>query len=410
MPGGLEPDPDEAQIVEAGKGSRRAGIAAFFAGMKRPGAGGGFDPFPGEDRPAAQGIAEAEFQVRARALEAELPDDQAEHGEGKPARGDPKAMARHARIPWESRPGSDAKRHSHGRGAKPGTCPCPRRAERLDSPMSRVFHVRVGPLPPWLDWQRLLGAGPWSAIEQTDGRLEARAELERDAAADLTARLRGVGIGGALLNIEVLPPLQRKDLRKAHTAEARRYREGSTGFGKRAARLDDEGRVSLTPEALALALGERARGLRVIDACAGAGGNAIGFARAGCAVVAIELDPGRLAMARHNAKLYGVADRIEFIAGDARLIVPAREGDLLFIDPPWGPRYDKERVTLDELPPCRDLLESAAHLPRRWIKVPPSFDPATLPGWRAEAVFGVARGDERRVKFLLMEDRAEPAG
>lgn len=276
--------------------------------------------------------------------------------------------------------------------------------------MSRAFHVRVWPLPPWLDWQRLLGAGPWTAGEQADGQLEARADLDRDAAADLAARLRGVGIGGSLLKIEVLPPLQRKDLRKANTEEARRYRQGSTGFSKKAARLDDEGRVSLTPEALALALGERARGLRVIDACAGAGGNAIGFARAGCEVVAIELDAGRLAMARHNAKLYGVADRIEFIAGDARTVLPAREADLLFVDPPWGARYNKERVTLDDLPPCREILESAAHLPRRWIKVPPSFDPSALPGWRAEAVFGVAGGDERRVKFLLLDDGGKPRG
>jgi len=269
--------------------------------------------------------------------------------------------------------------------------------------MSRPFHIRVWPLPQWLDRQQLLGPGPWTASEQPGGWLEAQASLERDAAADLAARLRGVGIGGSLLNIEISPTLHRKDLRKANTDEARRYRQGSTGFSQRSAQLDDEGRKSLTPEALALALGERARGLRVIDACAGAGGNAIGFARAGCAVVAIEIDPSRLAMARHNAKLYGVADQIEFACGDARVIVPERAADLLFIDPPWGERYNKERVTLSDLPPCQELLELATHIPKQWIKVPPSFDPSTLPGCHVEAFFGVAQGDERRVKFLLLE-------
>jgi len=268
--------------------------------------------------------------------------------------------------------------------------------------MSKNFDVRVWPLPQWLDWRRLLGPGSWNVTEQADGQLEASASLERGAAADLAARLRGVGIGGSLLSVEILPPLHRKDLRRASDDEARRYRERSVGFSRSAARFDDEGRRSLTPEALALRLGERAGGLRVIDACAGVGGNAIGFARAGCAVVAIEINPARLAMAKQNAKIYGVEDRIEFICGDACLVVLERAADLLFIDPPWGERYDKSRVTLPDLPPCQQVLAAARHISQRWVKVPPSFDPSTLPGCRAEAFFGVAQGDERRVKFLLL--------
>ncbi len=269
--------------------------------------------------------------------------------------------------------------------------------------MDKAFRVRVWPLPLWMDSGRLLGPGPWTTHEKSPDHLEFQADLSREAAADLSARLRGVGIGGHLLNIEVSPALSRKELRKAYSDEAKRYRKGSTGFSKRAAQADDEGRISLTPEALALALGQRASGLRVVDACAGAGGNAIGFARAGCPVVAIEIDPSRLAMARHNAKLYGVADRIEFICGDARGIIPSLQADLLFIDPPWGGRYNKERVILGDLSPCEDLLDCPLQIAKKWIKVPPSFDPSTLPGYRAEACFGVAEGDERRVKFLLLE-------
>lgn len=269
--------------------------------------------------------------------------------------------------------------------------------------MARSFHVLVRGLPAWLDWKRLLGPGPWQVREDHAEPLVAEARLTREAAADLAARLRNVGIGGSLLQLEITPALHRRDLRKAYTEEARRYRNGSPGFTKRGTRLDHEGKLSLTPEPIALQLGERAGRLRVIDAFAGAGGNAIGFARAGCPVTAIELDEERLAMARHNATLYGVADRIEFIAGDARTIVPGREADLLFLDPPWGERYSKERVTLDDLPPCAGILDAAASIARKWIKVPPSFDPATLPGYRPEAFFGVGSGDDRRVKFLLLE-------
>lgn len=274
--------------------------------------------------------------------------------------------------------------------------------------MSQPFHVTVWPLPAWLDAARLLGPGPWIFADDADGGLRASAHLDRAAAADLTARLRGVGIAGQPLRITVTPTLNRKTLRRAHTDEARRYRQGSPGFSRRAARLDEEGRRSLTPEALALQLGERARGLRVVDACAGAGGNAIGFARAGCAVTAIELDPRRLAMARHNAAVYGVADRIRFLPGDAVALVSDITADLLFIDPPWGARYDKARVGLADLPPCAAILDRAAHIPRRWLKVPPSFDVRTLPDCRPRAVFGVGAGDDRRVKFLLLETGPAP--
>ncbi|MFT4549864.1 MAG: hypothetical protein ACI8XO_004147 [Verrucomicrobiales bacterium] len=269
--------------------------------------------------------------------------------------------------------------------------------------MSKGFRVTVSPIPAWLDWQRLLGVGDWNASELENGKLELTATLDRGEAADLAARLRKVGIGGEILQVEILPKPNRKELRRAATDEARRLRERSVGFGRKGVQLDDEGRMSLTPEALALALGERANGQRVIDSCAGAGGNAIGFARAGCSVLAIELDPQRLAMAKHNAGIYGIADRIKFECGDAREILPECEADLLFIDPPWGGDYDKTNVSLSDLQPAEELIALAAHIPKKWLKVPPSFDPASLPGCRVEAVFGVGRGDEHRVKFLLVE-------
>lgn len=77
-------------------------------------------------------------------------------------------------------------------------------------------------------------------------------------------------------------------------------------------------------------------------------------------VIAIDNSPVRLALARHNAVIYGVQDRIEFILGDflsfasslqARNEVKpsdstvtsssrGREVDVVFLSPPWGgPSY-----------------------------------------------------------------------
>jgi hypothetical protein len=269
--------------------------------------------------------------------------------------------------------------------------------------MSFGYRVRVSGLPLWVDREQLLGPGDFRIEPRSDGRIDAEAELSRDAAADLAARLRGIGLGGVKLSVAVHPGLDRRDVRRARTIEARRYREGSPGFTLPGVRLDEEGRRSLTPEALALELGRRAQAVHVVDAACGAGGNAIGFARAGCTVTAIEQNPTRLAMARHNATRYGVDSRISFVLGDALRLVPQQKADLLFIDPPWGESYDKLRITLADLPLLLGLIVHRERFCQTWAKVPPSFDPATAPCSRVEAWFGMGEGDARRVKFLILQ-------
>ena len=111
-----------------------------------------------------------------------------------------------------------------------------------------------------------------------------------------------------------------------------------------------------------------------MDAFCGVGGNTIAFAKTcqrgmrsihhGCldgdphfyldVVIAIDNNPTRLALARHNAQIYGVADRIEFILADYMSFaksclsshLPSSQGndsrkiDVIFLSPPWGgPSY-----------------------------------------------------------------------
>jgi predicted RNA methylase len=109
-----------------------------------------------------------------------------------------------------------------------------------------------------------------------------------------------------------------------------------------------------------------------------------------------------LSAARHNAGIYGVADRITFVVGDAVEAVRRGRADLLFVDPPWGADWDRARTGVSALPPLSDVLEARGdRYAESWLKLPPSFDPADLPGWTFRAVYGVAKGDERRVKFVL---------
>lgn len=57
-------------------------------------------------------------------------------------------------------------------------------------------------------------------------------------------------------------------------------------------------------------------------------------------VIAIDIDPVKIELARHNASVYGVEDRIEFIIGDYMQLAPHLKADVVFLSPPWGgPEY-----------------------------------------------------------------------
>ncbi|XP_053321940.1 trimethylguanosine synthase [Spea bombifrons] len=105
-------------------------------------------------------------------------------------------------------------------------------------------------------------------------------------------------------------------------------------------KLDEEGWFSVTPEKIAEHIASRVRQTFncnvVVDAFCGVGGNAIQFAKAGNAVIAVDIDPVKLDLARNNAEVYGVADRIEFICADYMRVAPDLKADVVFLSPPWG--------------------------------------------------------------------------
>ncbi|XP_008202575.1 trimethylguanosine synthase [Nasonia vitripennis] len=109
-------------------------------------------------------------------------------------------------------------------------------------------------------------------------------------------------------------------------------------------KLDDESWFSVTPEKVAKHIAERCRCDMLIDAFCGAGGNSISFAFTCERVYAIDIDPKKIEMARHNARIYGVEDRIEFIIGDFFCLAERLFGDVVFLSPPWGgPSYIQDK-------------------------------------------------------------------
>jgi len=143
-------------------------------------------------------------------------------------------------------------------------------------------------------------------------------------------------------------------------------------------RLDREALYSLIIQPAALHTASLTPGDHVIDAFCGAGGSSIGFARAGKLVTAIELDPERLAMAKYNAELFGVAEKISFIHGDALELLPTLEPSTLFLSPPWGgPEYTKRPLFTLECfqPDGRDLMKLALQCAESIVmQLPKNFD------------------------------------
>ncbi len=264
--------------------------------------------------------------------------------------------------------------------------------------MSRSAAVVVEPLPAWMDAPRLLGTDAF--VEGPQGRWTAT--LPRTAAADVAARLRGLGFDGSPVVVSVSPPLSRDEVRAARTVDARRRRDTTPLSSLKGPRLDAEGKVSWTPEVLANALAARFPADTVLDAGCGAGSCSIAYAKSGARVLAVEASAERLADARFNAALAGVAKRIRFVEGDATEAVMAPAESLVLVDPPWGADWDRTCTPIAALPLLARALD-AWRSKRAWTllaKVPSSFDTRDLGASIVVPFFGEGAGDFGRVKFL----------
>ena len=136
-------------------------------------------------------------------------------------------------------------------------------------------------------------------------------------------------------------------LRSYHAQRYRYFRRFDEGVW-----LDRESWFSVTPERIAAhqAMRLAAGGaVMAVDGFCGAGGNAIALAAVFERVLAVDMDPVKIALARHNAQLHGVAERITFVCADFMALAPflaaAEDGAAVFLSPPWGgPDAMKQRV------------------------------------------------------------------
>lgn len=126
-------------------------------------------------------------------------------------------------------------------------------------------------------------------------------------------------------------------------------------------KLDEESWYSVTPESIARHIANRVElalskpqspsdigpKFIILDGFCGAGGNAIQFAQmvTTAIVYAVDIDPEKIMLAKHNATIYECADKIQFIVADFFQLIqsdrkPFGHVDICFLSPPWGgPNY-----------------------------------------------------------------------
>ena len=94
--------------------------------------------------------------------------------------------------------------------------------------------------------------------------------------------------------------------------------------------FDEEGLFSLALEPIALEIAQKTSGKVVADAFCGVGGMAIGLCKGGEKSDSHRSKQKRLGMAKRNAALFGVEDKIDFILGDVLKTLPATGTDAVF--------------------------------------------------------------------------------
>ncbi|XP_025422198.1 uncharacterized protein LOC112691931 isoform X2 [Sipha flava] len=103
--------------------------------------------------------------------------------------------------------------------------------------------------------------------------------------------------------------------------------------------LDEVSLRSSCTEVSARHLANRCWYATVLNPFCGAGGNAIQLAFTCHRVIAMDADPKKIALAKRNAQVYGVADRIDFMVGDFFLVDLAHlRADAVIASPPCDGR------------------------------------------------------------------------
>lgn len=136
--------------------------------------------------------------------------------------------------------------------------------------------------------------------------------------------------------------------------------------------------------------------LEVVDMCCGIGSDALAFAAAGARVSGFDLDPLRIAIARHNAAALGFD--VRFVSADIRQLDPS--ADTIFYDPARRESDGRRIYDVERYQPPLSLI-------RRWqarqimAKLSPGVDLQQLSTYQGVLEFISVKGDLKEALLRL---------
>jgi len=141
----------------------------------------------------------------------------------------------------------------------------------------------------------------------------------------------------------------------------------------------------------------RFRGRRVLETCTGGGFTTIALARAARHVATIEIDPKNQEQARQNVAKAGLAQKVDFILGDAldeQLLLGIPGIDAAFLDPDWadsGAGHVYRFRNANTRPPADRLLDVVLLITANAALILPPLVPAVefqgLPPFELQRIF-----------------------
>jgi release factor glutamine methyltransferase len=147
---------------------------------------------------------------------------------------------------------------------------------------------------------------------------------------------------------------------------------------------------------------------RIVDVGAGSGAIAVALAHhlPNAAITAIDLSAPALTIARGNAELNGVADRIRFLEGDLLTPVVGQQFEIVVSNPPYVPLSDRGSLAVEvrDYEPAAALFAGDDGLDVYRRLIPAAFD-ALVPGGFVDLEIGY--GQSQAIKELLVESGFE---
>ncbi|MFZ4825782.1 MAG: class I SAM-dependent methyltransferase [Phototrophicaceae bacterium] len=128
---------------------------------------------------------------------------------------------------------------------------------------------------------------------------------------------------------------------------------------------------------------------RVIDACCGIGTDAIAFAQMGIQVQAMDVDPLRLAMARHNAHILGC--QVEFVEADVTAGI--FDNEVVFFDPARRDEWGARIFHVEHYIPPLSTIRKWQHATHIYVKLSPGVELEQLSSYAGELHFISVEGE-----------------